>query len=290
MTLDRKKKLRAINLKIKAMNKFIKPAARDFDSGTIVQKYGQNSILSSLTAQEFEQLRPHFELVDLSAGKKLYDCGDKIRYVYFPLNAVFWLFTTMEDGATIEAGVIGSEGVLGISSVFGANNSTCQVLTLKKTKAVRIRAELLKKAFDLRGSLYDLMLRYFHALYVQMSQTAACNRHHKIEERLCRWLLMMHDRNKSSDLKVTQEFIAEMLGTRRPYVTTAAGILQTEGIIKCGRGHIGIVDRKSLENRCCECYAKISEEFENLNSQIKKNTSAFAAKSFSRNSGKQRNI
>lgn len=261
MTRDRKKKFRAINLKIKVMKKFIKPAARDSESEAIIRNYEQNAILSSLTAPEFENLHPHLETVDLSAGKSLYNCGDKIRHVYFPLNAVFWLFTTLEDGATIEAGVIGSEGVLGISSVLGANNSTCQVLSLTKNKAVRIKADLLKKAFDLRGSLHDLILRYFHALYVQISQTAACNRHHKIEERLCRWLLMMHDRNKSSDLKVTQEFIAEMLGTRRPYVTTAAGILQNEGIIKCGRGHIGIIDRQSLEARCCECYAKISEEF-----------------------------
>ena len=260
------------------MTSFFKRVRRDTEIGAIIQKYEQNAILSSLTAVEYEHLQPHLETVDLTAGKNLYNCGDKIRYVYFPLNAVFWLFTTMEDGATIEAGVIGSEGVLGISSVLGASNSTCQVLTLAKNKAVRIRSELLKQEFNLHGSLHDLMLRYFHALYVQISQTAACNRHHKIEERLCRWLLTMHDRNKSSDLKVTQEFIAEMLGTRRPYVTTAAGILQKEGIIKCGRGHIGIIDRKSLEARSCECYAIIGEEFENLHFSNQKNCEKFTGK------------
>ena len=233
-------------------------------SEMIFQNYEQNAILASLTAPEYEHLHPYLETVDLAAGQNLYNCGDKIRYVYFPLNAVFWLFTTMENGATIETGIVGSEGVLGISSVLGASNSTCQALTLTKNKAVRIRSEFLKKEFDLGGSLHNLMLRYFHALYVQVSQTAACNRHHKMEGRLCRWLLMMHDRNKSNDLKVTQEFIAEMLGTRRPYVTTAAGILQREGIIKCGRGHIRILDRKSLENCCCECYGIMREEFENL--------------------------
>ncbi|HEY8562177.1 MAG TPA: Crp/Fnr family transcriptional regulator [Pyrinomonadaceae bacterium] len=231
------------------------------------RSYEQNAILASLSCREYRHLQPHFETVSLRAGQNLYNCGDRIRHVYFPLDAVFWLFTTMEDGATIETGVVGSEGVVGISSVLGAKTSTCEARALTKNKAVRIRAEFLKEEFDAGGALHDLILRYFHALYVQISQTGACNRHHKMEGRLCRWLLMMHDRNKSDELRVTQEFIAEMLGTRRPYVTTAAGILQKQGIIKCGRGAIRILDRGALENCCCECYEIIREEFAAMNSR-----------------------
>lgn len=234
-------------------------------SKAVSPNYEQNAILASLSARAYKHLKPHLETVNLETGQNLYNCGDKIRYLYFPLDSVFCLFTTMEDGATIETGIIGSEGVLGISSVFGAENSTFQARPLTKNKVARISSGFLKKEFDSGGSLRNLLLRYFHTLHVQVSQTAACNRHHKMEGRLCRWLLMMHDRSKSNELKVTQEFIAEMLGTRRPYITTAAGVLQKEGIIKCGRGRIKILDRRALENSCCECYQIIRREFENMN-------------------------
>ncbi len=225
--------------------------------------YG-NSILAALSSRDFEHLQPHLETVDLPSGQNLYNSGDTIRYVYFPLNAVVYLFTTLEDGATIETGIIGPEGVLGISALLGVKLTPCTALTLSQNKALRIRVEILKREFDSGGKLHDLMLRYFHALYVQISQTAACNRHHNMEDRLCRWLLMMHDRNTSDDLKVTQEFISEMLGTRRPYVTTAAGLLQKKKIIECGRGHIHILDRQALEDCCCECYGIIQKEFKYL--------------------------
>ncbi|MEJ7849509.1 MAG: Crp/Fnr family transcriptional regulator [Pyrinomonadaceae bacterium] len=230
----------------------------------VCQTENRNAILEALSGQEYEKLNPHLETVDLPPGQNLYNCGDTIRYVYFPLDAVIYLFTTMEDGATIETGIIGSEGVLGISAILGAKTTTCQALALSHNSALRIRVELLKKEFDTGGMLHNLVLRYFHALYVQMSQTAACNRHHNMEGRLCRWLLMMHDRNQSDDLQVTQEFISEMLGTRRPYVTTAAGLLQTENIIECSRGHIRILDREALEDCCCECYEIIRDEFREL--------------------------
>jgi len=217
-----------------------------------------------LSGSDYAHLQPNLETIDLPSGENLYNCGDAIRYVYFPLDAVVYLFTTLEDGATIETGIIGSEGVLGISAVLGARTTPCQAMVLSANKAVRIRAELLKREFDAGGALQNSILRYIHALYVQISQTAACNRHHNMEGRLCRWLLMMRDRANSDDLQVTQEFISEMLGTRRPYVTTAAGILQKEKIIECRRGHIHILDRRALEDCCCECYGIIREEFNNL--------------------------
>jgi len=231
---------------------------------SVCETGNRNAILNALSGQEYEHLHPYLESVNLPSGQNLYNCGDTLRYVYFPLDAVIYLFTTMQDGATIEAGIIGSEGMLGISAILGATTTTSQALALSHNKALRIRAELLKKEFDTGGTLYNLLLRYFHALNVQMSQTAACNRHHNMEGRLCRWLLMMHDRNMSDDLQVTQEFISEMLGTRRPYVTTAAGLLQTEKIIECSRGHIRILDREALEACCCECYEIIRDEFREL--------------------------
>ena len=222
---------------------------------------GENAILAALSGNEYEHLQPLLEPVDLPSGQNLYNCGDSIKYVYFPLDAVVYLFTTLEDGATIETGIIGSEGVLGISAVLGVRTTPSQAMVLSNNKALRIRAEHLQREFNAGGMLQNLMLRYVHALYVQVAQTAACNRHHNMEDRLCRWLLMMHDRNKSDDLHVTQEFISEMLGTRRPYVTTACGILQKEKIIECTRGHTRILDRKALEDSCCECYEVIQENF-----------------------------
>ena len=206
-----------------------------------------------------------WEEIELPAGHNIYNWGDAINYVYFPLDAIIYLFTTLEDGATIETGIVGSEGVLGISSVLGVRTTPSQAMALSHRKALRIRADLLKKEFDTGGKLQNLLLRYIHALYVQNLQTAACNRHHNMEGRLCRWLLMMHDRNDSNDLEITQEFISEMLGTRRPYVTTAAGILQKKKIIKCRRGHIEILDRRGLEASSCECYDIIHDEFNQLN-------------------------
>lgn len=224
----------------------------------------ENSILAALSSSDYEHLQPHLEEIDLPAEHNIYNWGDAIRYVYFPIDAIVCLFTTLEDGATIETGIVGSEGVLGISSILGVKTTPSQAMALSHKKALRIRAELLKKEFDAGGKLQNLLLRYIHAVYVQNLQTAACNRHHNMEGRLCRWLLMMHDRNDSNDLEVTQEFISEMLGTRRPYVTTAAGILQKKEIIKCRRGHIEILDRRGLETSSCECYDIIHEEFNRL--------------------------
>lgn len=234
-------------------------------AATAVQRASSaNAILAALSGREYEHLQPHLETVELPSGQNLYNCGDAVQYVYFPLDAIVYLFTTLENGATIETGIVGSEGVLGISAILGAPATTSQALVLSHQNALRISAGLLKREFDAGGTLQNLMLRYFHAFYVQTTQTAACNRHHNMEGRLCRWLLMMRDRVASDDLQVTQEFISEMLGTRRPYVTTAAGLLQKAGIIECTRGHIRILDRAALENCCCECYEIIRKEFNRL--------------------------
>ena len=220
-----------------------------------------NGILAALSDLEYEQLQPHLETVCLPFGKNIYNCGDAICDVYFPLDAVVYLFTTMEDGATAEAGIIGSEGILGISALLGVKTTPVQALAVNADRALRIKSDVLKREFDNGGNLHDSILRYMHSLYVQVSQISACDRIHHIEGRLCRWLLMMHDRVKSDVLTVTQEFISQMLGTRRPYVTTAAGILQKENIILCHRGRIEILDRKALEQRSCECYGIVQDEF-----------------------------
>lgn len=224
----------------------------------------KNALLAALSAQEYEHLRPHLELVTLPPGKVLYDCGEPIRYVYFPGNSIIFLLATMADGATAEVGVIGYEGMLGISVFMGGHSTPSQAIVLLAHEAVRMRAEVLRAEFERGGSLRALLLRYMHTLFVQVSQTAACNRIHHIDERLARWLLMMHDRAQTDDLPLTQEFIANMLGTHRPYITTAAGLLQKQGLIQCGRGLIKILDRHGLEACACECYGIIKAEFSHL--------------------------
>ncbi|MGI8813422.1 MAG: Crp/Fnr family transcriptional regulator [Pyrinomonadaceae bacterium] len=220
-----------------------------------------NTILAGLSGKEFEHLRPHMQTVNLPHGSNIYNFGDTISHVYFPLDAVVCLFTCMEDGATAEAGLIGAEGMLGVSVLFGAKYTPNQAVAINAHYAVRIRADIIKREFDNGGLLHNVILRYMHSLYVQISQISACDRIHHIECRLCRWLLMAHDRTRSNELFVTQEFISQMLGTRRPYVTTAAGILQKDGIINCSRGKIEILDRHALEERSCECYGIIQDGF-----------------------------
>jgi len=224
----------------------------------------ENSLLKTLFSHDCQHLRPHLESIFLPPGHVLYDCGEPIRHVYFPLDSVIFLLASMEDGATAEVGVVGYEGALGASICMGADTMPNQAMVLIANRAVRVRSEVLLEEFARGGLLQLLLLRYMHALYIQVSQTAACNRVHHMESRLCRWLLMVHDRVKSDHLPVTQEFIANMLGTRRPYVTVAAGLLQKGGVIQCHRGHITILNRKWLESRACECYGIVREEYDRL--------------------------
>lgn len=224
----------------------------------------ENSLLKTLFSHDDQRLRPHLESVLLPPGEILYNCGDSIRHVYFPIDSVVFLLANMEDGATAEVGVVGYEGVLGAFVCMGVDTTPNQAVVLNANRAVRLQVEVLQDEFARGGLLQLLVLRYMHALYVQVSQMAACNRIHHIEDRLCRWLLMVHDRLKSDHLPLTQEFIANMLGTRRPYITMAAGLLQKEGLIHCHRGYITILNRKGLESHACECYGIVREEYDRL--------------------------
>ncbi|MGI9034929.1 MAG: Crp/Fnr family transcriptional regulator [Pyrinomonadaceae bacterium] len=224
----------------------------------------ENGIFDLLSAEDYEQIRPYLEEVCLPVGQNIYEYGDAIKYVYFPLDAVIHLFLTMKNGATIEAGIISSEGVLGFAIFTGAKTLSSQAIVLHSNRALRVRAEIIKREFDKGGHFQNLILRYINAFCVQLSQTAACNRIHHLEERLCRWLLMTDDRLKTNCLIVTQDFIAQMLGTRRPYITAAVGNLQKKGLICRTRGHIEIIDRQGLEENCCECYEVIRREFKFL--------------------------
>lgn len=227
----------------------------------------ENGIFDSLSAEDYERIRPHLEDICLPTNQNLYEYGDAIEYVYFPLDAVVHLFLTMKSGATVEAGIVSSEGVLGLPVFMGAKTVSSQAVVLHSNRALRIKSEIIKQEFDKGGKFQNLILEYMNAFYVQILQTAACNRIHHLEGRLCRWLLMMHDRLKTNQLIVTQDFIAQMLGTRRPYVTAAVGCLQKKGIIRCTRGRIEILDRQGLEVNCCECYEIIRREsnFSNKN-------------------------
>ncbi|MGI8495758.1 MAG: Crp/Fnr family transcriptional regulator [Pyrinomonadaceae bacterium] len=224
----------------------------------------ENNILASLSNCEYENLRPHLEDVSLCRGKNIFNYGDSIQYVYFPLDAVVYMFTMMEDGATAEVGVIGSEGIIGVSVLLGSTYSLSHSFTLNNSRALRIRADILKREFEKGGALQQMILQFINAFLVQISQTSACNRIHHLEVRLCRWLLMARDKAKSDDLNVTQEFISRMLGTQRPYITTAIGVLQREKIINCCRGRIEILDYQKLKETACECYQIIQNEFGKL--------------------------
>lgn len=220
--------------------------------------YG-NALIDSLPATVFNRIRPYFEKIVLPHNRNVFNCGDALEYVYFPLDAVFYLFTTMEDGATVEAGMIGREGLVGLSAFFGVDKFFNHATILSSNISLRISSEIIKAEFDTGGYLQRAILRYAHSFFVQLSQTAACNRVHQMETRVCRWLLVMSDKAQSEKLIVTQEFIARMLGSQRPYVTAAIGLLQKQNIIHCGRGAIEIIDYEKLKSCTCECYPIIRE-------------------------------
>lgn len=219
-----------------------------------------NVLLDSLPQMVFDRLRPHFEKVLLPLNCNVFNNGDALDYVYFPLDAVFHLFTTMEDGATVEAGTVGREGVIGLPAFFGVEKFFNYATVLSANKVLRIAPEIIKAEFDAGGFLQRSILRYVHSFFVQTAQTAACNRVHQMETRVCRWLLVMRDKTGADKLVVTQEFIARMLGSQRPYVTAAIGLLQKQEIIRCGRGLIEILDYPRLNECACECYPIIQEK------------------------------
>lgn len=214
----------------------------------------KNKILAALSDGEYQRLLPHLEPVDLPHGEVLYEMDGPVHYVYFPFNALISLVTQMTDGAIIEVGLIGNDGMSGIAALMGKETSPERAMIQIPDGGARAKFSVIKEEFKRGGELHLLLLSYARMLMRQVSQTAACNATHTTEERLSRWLLMCHDRVASEELKLTQEFIAEMLGTRRATVSVAAMVLQTDGYIKYNRGHIRIVDRPGLESFTCECY------------------------------------
>jgi len=224
----------------------------------------QNHLLDALPAVDYDRLAPHLELVPMRLGDVLYESGAKLRYVYFPTTCIVSLLYVMEDGASAEIAIVGNEGILGISLFMGGDTTPSRAVVQSAGHAFRLRAELLKDEFGRFGPTMHLLLRYTQALITQMAQTAVCNRHHSVDQQLCRWLLLSLDRLQSNTLAMTQELIANMLGVRREGVTEAAGKLQDAGLINYRRGTITIVDRAGLEAKVCECYQVVRAEFDRL--------------------------
>ena len=223
-----------------------------------------NKLLAALPRDIHERLQPNLELVPLKFGTSIYEAGGKQGYVYFPTNAIVSLLYVMKDGASADIAVVGNEGLVGISLFMGGETTPSRAVVQSAGHAYRLRAKLLKGEFEFGGALQHLLLRYTQALITQMAQTAVCNRHHAIEQQLCRSLLLSADRLPTDVLTMTQESIANMLGVRREGVTEAAGKLQDAGLIHYSRGCITIVNRPELEKRVCECYAVVKKEYDRL--------------------------
>ncbi|MEP6633452.1 MAG: Crp/Fnr family transcriptional regulator [Luteimonas sp.] len=224
----------------------------------------QNTLLAALPNAEWERCEPQLQLVDMPLGHVLYEPGGRLAHVYFPTTSIVSLLYVMESGASAEIAVVGNEGVVGVSLFMGGLTTPSRALVQSAGQGFRLKAEVLIEEFERSGPAMHLLLRYTQALITQMAQTAACNRHHSLDQQLCRWLLLSLDRVRSSKLAMTQELIANMLGVRREGVTAAAGDLQTAGLINYRRGHITVLDRAGLEKRVCECYAVVKKEYNRL--------------------------
>jgi CRP-like cAMP-binding protein len=224
----------------------------------------QNLLLAALPSLEYERLFPHLELTEMLLGEAVCEPGIPMRYVYFPTTCIVSLLYVMENGASAEIAVAGNEGIVGVSLFMGGETTTSRAVVQSAGYAYRLTGQHLKDAFFLAGPVQRLLLRYTQALLTQMSQTAVCNRHHSVDQQLCRWLLLSLDRLSSNELTMTQELIANMLGVRREGVTEAASELQRAGLIHYKRGKITVIDRPGLEARVCECYAVVKREFDRL--------------------------
>ena len=236
---------------------------------TSLHSLKQNHLLAALPAAELEPLAAHLELVPMPLGAMLYEPGGQLHHAYFPTTAIVSLHYVMESGASAESAGVGNEGVVGIPLFMGGNTTPSSAVVQIKGHAFRLEGRLLKREFERAGSLQRLLLRCTQALITQMTQTAACNRHHTVEQQLCRWLLLALDRSSSSELTMTQELVANMLGVRREGITQAAGKLQEAGIISHRRGHIAVLERSGLEARACECYAVVRKELSRLLTDVR---------------------
>jgi len=230
----------------------------------------QNHLINALPADAFERLSPDFELAPMELGESLYESGGRLTHVYFPTTSIASVLYVMRNGASAEIAVVGNEGVLGVALFMGGETTPSRGVVQSAGYGYRLRAQQLQEEFNRGGPLLRLLLRYTQALITQMAQTAVCNRYHTVEQQLCRWLLLSLDRLPSSELTMTQELIANMLGVRREGVTEAAGKLQRAGLIRYSRSRIDVMDRPALEAQACECYAYavVRQEFDRLMSDI----------------------
>src|SRR5580700_5913760 len=219
----------------------------------------QNHILDALPSAERERIFPHLKLVTLPLGSVLYEAGDALRHIYFPTDSIVSLLYVLENGSSAEICVVGNDGVIGVSLFMGGETTTSRAIVQSAGSAYRLSGRRLKQEFERQGETMHILLRYTQALITQMAQTAVCNRHHTVDQQLCRWLLLSLDRLRENELIMTQELIANMLGVRREGVTEAARKLQALGVIRYSRRHIAVLDREKLESLCCECYVVVKK-------------------------------
>jgi CRP-like cAMP-binding protein len=229
----------------------------------------QNHLLSALPTAEFQLFSKNLELVHMPLGDVLYEPGGQLQHAYFPTSSVISLYYVTESGASAETAGVGNEGVVGISLFMGGDTTSSSAVVQTAGHAYRLERRLLKREFDRAGLMKRLLLRYTQALITQTMQTAACNRHHSVEQQLSRWLLLTLDRGPERELVMTQELVASMLGVRREGITEAAGKLQSAGFIRYRRGHISVLERSGLETRACECYAVVKKELSRLLSDVR---------------------
>jgi CRP-like cAMP-binding protein len=220
----------------------------------------KNLLLDALSASELKRIRPHLEPVQMPLGEVIYESGRHIDHVYFPADSIVSLLYVLENGASAEIAVVGNDGVVGISLFMGGETTPSRAVVQSAGHAFRMPGAIMKQEFTRGGTMQHLMLRYTQALITQMAQTAVCNRHHSVDQQLCRWLLLSIDRLAAPEITMTQELIANMLGVRREGVTEAAGKLQKAGVISYRRGHIKVLDRAKLEALSCECYEVVRRE------------------------------
>ncbi len=224
----------------------------------------ENQLLGALPDPEWQRWQPQLERVEMPLGQVLYEAGTTLSHVYFPTTAIVSLLYVMENGASAEIAVVGNEGIVGISLFMGGDSTSSRAVVQSAGLGLRLKAQIMKDDFNRAGPVLHLLLRYTQALITQMAQTAVCNRHHSLDQQLCRWLLLSLDRLQGNELVMTQELIANMLGVRREGVTEGALKLQQAGLIRYARGHISVLDRDGLENRSCECYAVVKKEYDRL--------------------------
>jgi len=223
-----------------------------------------NHILDALPDEERERLFPHLSFVSMPLGDVLYESGETLKHIYFPTDSIVSLLYVMKDGASAEIAVVGNEGAIGVALFMGGETTPSRAIVQSAGSAFRLEGKRLKLEFNRHGQMLHVLLRYTQSLITQMAQTAVCNRHHSVNQQLCRWLLLSLDRLRSNELKMTQELIANMLGVRREGVTAAAGELQKAGVIRYSRGKITVLDRAKLEQLSCECYSVVKKESDRL--------------------------